>query len=234
MNELQICDPFPIIFKKTFDFGFDENPLRKKCLDYLDLGNTFINRTKIITSEIKGGITTAGLEKTRYSNETPPHNWEEFESFKNFVYDTTEEISKIWCLNENVDKIIARSWMNTNTKNSFVSEHAHHGSLMVVTSYLEVPENSGKLLVKNPYNPYKFSEPVHPYYYSDEGGEDGLEWRSIDVKTNDVLFFPGWLLHKTEPNLTNNDRHVMTWNIAYVPDFGKNKNVSPDLLGDYH
>ena len=37
-------------------------------------------------------------------------------------------------------------------------------------------------------------------------------WRLIEVKTNDILVFPGWLQHKTQPNNTDEDRVVLTVN----------------------
>ena len=40
-----------------------------------------------------------------------------------------------------------------------------------------------------------------------------MDWEYIDVQTNDVLFFPGWLTHKTEVNKTNQNRYVMSLNV---------------------
>jgi len=35
----------------------------------------------------------------------------------------------------------------------------------------------------------------------------------LPVETNDVLIFPGWLKHRVQPNNTNEERIVMTFNI---------------------
>ena len=35
----------------------------------------------------------------------------------------------------------------------------------------------------------------------------------VEGKTGDVLFFPGWLTHKTEVNSSEHDRYVMSMNI---------------------
>ena len=63
-------------------------------------------------------------------------------------------------------------------------------------------------MVKNPYSIYKLGEPLDYNYY-----DQGMDWEYIDVQTNDVLFFPGWLTHKTEVNKTNENRYVMSLNV---------------------
>ena len=40
-----------------------------------------------------------------------------------------------------------------------------------------------------------------------------MEWEPIEVKTNDVIFFPGWLRHKTEKNNSDENRYVMSANM---------------------
>jgi hypothetical protein len=39
------------------------------------------------------------------------------------------------------------------------------------------------------------------------------EYREIEVNTNDVLIFPGWLKHRVQPSRTDEERIVMTFNI---------------------
>lgn len=57
--------------------------------------------------------------------------------------------------------------------------------------------------------------PLHYYYFDDK-----REWEYIEVESGDVLFFPGWMTHKTEKNLSDKDRYVMSLNIMgnYVND----------------
>jgi ectoine hydroxylase-related dioxygenase (phytanoyl-CoA dioxygenase family) len=43
------------------------------------------------------------------------------------------------------------------------------------------------------------------------GGIDGI-WYPVEVKTGDFLLFPPWLYHKTEKNLSNESRYVMSIN----------------------
>ena len=90
----------------------------------------------------------------------------------------------------------------------YTGEHLHHGINLACACYLKVPDNSGGLQIKNPLAAYDTSEPKVDWYYRIE-----LEWMTIPVETNDVIFFPGWLLHRTEVNHTTKGRYVMSINI---------------------
>ena len=46
---------------------------------------------------------------------------------------------------------------------------------------------------------------------------DNNLWKEVPVKTGDVLFFPGWINHRTQENTTNEERIVMTYNIDANP-----------------
>lgn len=213
MSELQAYNPWPLLFKKTWDFKF-EGSLKEKTISSLKEADRFITRQGIGTPEREGGVTSAVLD---CSPTTPmPHQWPEFEQFGKFVLKTAKEICGKWCLNKAAQMACAKSWCNVHPQGGYTSEHNHHGVLIAVAAYLDVPPNSGNLLVKNPLNYHKFSEPLNPGYWSDPGVQDGLEWTPINVNTNDVLFFPGWLLHKTQRNASTENRFVMSWNISYT------------------
>ena len=104
---------------------------------------------------------------------------------------------------------VSESWINVHRKGGWTQAHHHQNACIAIAAYLEVPENSGNLLIENPLRPYKCSEPLS------QNSED-LIWGPIEVETNDVLFFPGWLTHKTESNPTDNPRYVLSTNLAYL------------------
>tara|TARA_B100001996_G_scaffold178170_1_gene136016 strand:- start:710 stop:946 length:237 start_codon:yes stop_codon:yes gene_type:complete len=68
---------------------------------------------------------------------------------------------------------------------------------MVVSCYLKAPRGSGNFLIRDPLEYHRFGSPQVP--------EQNL-WREIPVQTNDILVFPGWLKHATQPNNTDEDR----------------------------
>ena len=73
-----------------------------------------------------------------------------------------------------------------------------------------MPEGSGNLQILNPLHTFKYAEPV------DDGYEMPRQdhWIDIPVKTNDVIYFPGWLKHRTGANNSDSNRYVMTMNVT--------------------
>ena len=219
MNGLEACNPWPIIFKAKYDFDF-ENKLKPKVVESLKTADQFIKSMRIKTPEKDGGVTSVVLPTTH------PHQWTEFDDFRAFVMRTATQVVRKWNCDPGCQRAVTRSWINVHPQGSYTDEHMHHGVLMAVASYLHVPKNGGDLLVKNPLTPYKFSEPMHRDYFAVDDA-DGMEWSRVNVETGDVLFFPGWLTHKTEKNLSTENRFVMSWNISYATetqiDMGNNK-----------
>ena len=218
MNQLEAYNPWPIIFKKKYDFDF-ENKLKLKVIDSLKAADQFIKARDIPTPEKDGGVTSVVLEAVQQRSQyrPQPHQWPEFVEFEKFVMRCIPEVLRKWDCDPGCERAVTRSWINVHPQGSYTDEHMHHGVLMAVASYLHVPKNGGDLLVKNPLTPYKFSEPMHRDYFAVDD-RDGLEWTPIQVETGDVLFFPGWLTHKTQKNTSTENRFVMSWNISYASE----------------
>ena len=66
-------------------------------------------------------------------------------------------------------------------------------------------------MVKDPMDIYSHSRPLN-YNHSPLG----KSYRYIDVETNDVLFFPGFIEHQTERSEADDKRYIMSININYV------------------
>ena len=214
MNQLEAFNPWPTIFKKKYDFDF-ENKLKTKVIESLKVADGFIKSMDIPTPEKSGGVTSVVLSQN--PQHPQPHEWPEFVQFEQFVMRSTVEVLRKWHCDPGVERAVMKSWINVHPQGAYTEEHNHQGVLMAVAAYLHVPKNGGNLLVKNPLTPYKFSEPMHRDYFAVDD-RDGLEWTPIQVETGDVLFFPGWLTHKTQKNLAKENRFVMSWNVSYATD----------------
>jgi uncharacterized protein (TIGR02466 family) len=89
-------------------------------------------------------------------------------------------------------------WANINYKNSFNAPHTHEGIFSGVF-YLTAPENSGKLIFKNPVvrsetSPYKLADyPIQPAPLA-------------------CIIFPSWLEHYVEPSLSDEKRVSLSFN----------------------
>lgn len=200
MRYLDPINPFPYIYKSHFDFKFDT--IKNKVDEFIGYANDEIRNKKLDTLEKDGGITTVPVCRT-----TPPHTWDEFDDFKPWLFEQINDVWNHWNLHP-MNKHLSESWINMHPPGAYTAEHHHQNVTVAVAAYLQVPENSGNFLIKNPLQIYKLGEPLHYYYYDNQ-----KEWLPIEVKTNDVLFFPGWLTHKTEKNLSNEHRYVMSLNI---------------------
>jgi len=216
---MEALNPWPTIFRKKYDFDF-ENNLKTKTIDSLKAADNFIKSLEIETPEKNGGVTSVVLSTMQthhqYKEIDQPHQWPELSDFKQFVMRSCTEVIRKWNCDPGIDREVSKSWINVHPQGAYTMEHNHQGVLMAVAAYLHVPKNGGNLLVKNPLTPYKFGEPMHRTYFSEDEGRDGLEWSSIPVESGDVLFFPGWLNHKTEKNSSKENRFVMSWNVSFA------------------
>ncbi len=196
----EYINPFPYIYKSKFDFEFDT--FKDKVDVHLEASQKRIKENEIKTPEGGGGISSVVLDEA-------PHTWIEFgNEFRDFM---GASISKIWThrnLQNDLVKVLKKSWINVHYEGGYTEEHLHHGVDIACVCYLKVPYGSGGLQIKNPLAAYDTSEPKVDWYYRSE-----LEWMTIPVETNDVIFFPGWLLHRTEVNHTKEGRYVMSINI---------------------
>ena len=210
-------NPFPYIFKDTFDFKFQEN--KKKIDSLMETSKMIIDNNELKTPEIDDAVTSVVMMGLGNENGPfkPPTAWEEYEYFTTkWLPDRVNRIMERWKL-ANAPLHISESWINVHNKGGWTEEHDHQLSVIALGCYLNVPENSGRLLIKTPMQAYKYSEPLHPDYWN------GMEWEAIDVKTNDVIFFPGWLRHKTEKNTSDESRYVMSANIK--PEISMRKSI---------
>ena len=195
---MECLNPFPIVFKDTYEFDFDKH---KEKFDMIFSQIEPENNTQL---EPDGG--TSSVSRT-YTD--PPHEWPEFEDFKQWLMDRTNMIADVWNFDARCGLGITESWCNVHPRGAYTSKHHHQGVAIATSSYLWVPQGSGRFLIQNPYENYKRSEPLRYEYHMAQ-----YDFIPIDVRTNDVLFFPGWLSHKTEKNFQDELRYVMSWNIS--------------------
>jgi uncharacterized protein (TIGR02466 family) len=195
MNTPKLIDvtPFePLIIKVHYD-GFDFSKLEPICEDM-----------------IKGSKGLSYLEEgnasSSVSNPNYPHLHPEFKDFYNWLIPISNHIiKKEWELFEGFDYTFLKSWVNYHDNTGYTAEHHHGATTLVCATYLNLPENGGFIQFKNPMEHYQgFSLHGKP--------EDSWLWKTVQAKTGDVLFFPGWLRHKTQPNKSNIRRWVLTTN----------------------
>ena len=197
------------IFFIIFKFNFEFNSFKEKVDKYLK--DSKILSTKYDWQDPENGDAITGV----HFNNIPdtwdvPHNWDEFDKFNEYLKFVVPFLMHTWFHAPPCNMSVNESWINVHRKGGFTEAHHHQNATISVAAYLEVPEGSGKLLIENPLKPYKCSEPL---------GDLDLLWGPIEVETNDVLFFPGWVTHKTEKNKTDNPRYVLSTNLTHLPNY---------------
>lgn len=102
------------------------------------------------------------------------------------------------------------SWVTIYPPGTNVPEHVHSNSLLSGVFYAKVPENAGNLLFKDPsavaktmyitaYNQFPTVNTVYTHA----------------VEEGQMVIFPSWLPHLTEKNRSNEDRIMVSFNIAF-------------------
>ncbi len=203
-------DAFPAYIYK-FKFDFQWNSIRDKVSKYIEDTNKKIKENgNPADPENDGGITSAHWNSAKAFGEHPyglPHTWDEFKDYYKLMEFIQPLLCKKWGYNPGWERHISESWINKHPKGGWTGEHHHQGAMFATTAYLNMPKNGGHFLIKNPLEMMKKSEPTDVDYWNG----DNL-WAPIEVETNDVLIFPGWVTHKTEVNNSDDDRYILSTN----------------------
>lgn len=156
-----------------------------------------------------------------YFNANSNHNLEKnggrstFNSANNLILDPVcDELrtwlliqsQRVWSLSNFADlpRFVHRSWVNLHPPGAWTEEHDHGQCHQNIVVYIKQPKNGGNIMFKDPLQ----------YVFSGFPKIDRNGWTTLEVKQNDVLFFPGFLHHKTEINNSKEDRLVMTLTVS--------------------
>ena len=197
MNEKKIYNLFPV---PIFHYKIENyKEINKELINYIlrlkkkdKIGN---NRSNI------GGWHSPNFDLVK--EETPINFINKFKDFlKNIIINEFG-----WEYLPNKQRIDAM-WAIINKKNSFNIMHNHQNCYLSAAYYVKKPERSGDI---------SFFDPVEPKTYRYPEKEKGT-FHSNQVVTlrpeeGDLLIFPSYLYHSVEPNLSDEDRIVISFNI---------------------
>jgi uncharacterized protein (TIGR02466 family) len=108
---------------------------------------------------------------------------------------------------------IKSAWINANNYKDFNKIHTHPGSFLSGVFYIKTPDNSGNIYFENP-NPIV----EHSLYGIKIRERNLLNSISYEIKPqeNDLLIFPSYLPHYVKPNLSNEERISLAFNVEVV------------------
>jgi len=123
------------------------------------------------------------------------------------VWEAISYVSKEWMLEYNAYHI-TQCWTNRHYPGGKTKFHKHGATTqMVIAYYLNVPENGGNLLIKDPME-YHWAG-----YNSNKSDLNNQEGWVVPVQTGDMVVMPNFLTHGSEENTGTDARYVLTFNI---------------------
>lgn len=183
--------PFPpVIFKENFQF----KDVHLRCAREILSGSQY-------SSHLEKGNAQSSIS----NQNTAPHVMVEFEDFFSWLTPVaTDIITNKLKLSERYSYYVGNSWVNVHRLNGLTVEHNHGLSALSIVAYLKLPENSGYTEFKDPYFNFRSLHEQNDLLLK--------EWFSVPVIEGDVLFFPGWLPHRSGPNNNIKERWVLSAN----------------------
>ena len=198
-----IQELFPIkIYKISCPFVSD---LQKNLIPLL---HEVFEKTK---TNNQGSMRGSGL--CSYNSVRNLHTWQETKLLSEFIdYHSNQYWKQLGYNKEIVPKLI-EMWANKYPRESFIDWHNHSPISITSSFYLQKDDNGGNILFEHPNELILKHQPI----LSDveKNTYHNLFTEEITVNTGDLIMFPGYLKHRTLPNLSNTDRIIIGANIFY-------------------
>tara|TARA_B100000287_G_C20493566_1_gene726102 strand:- start:245 stop:910 length:666 start_codon:yes stop_codon:yes gene_type:complete len=190
----------PVVWKCRYNY-FDNN--------FIDLAEKLFERTKKLPNPLEIGKSKSTAPLSINTPEEQPHLVKEnfMKNFLKFINPRVREVLNRWTYHPDIPFYIERSWFNEHNKEGETLPHTHGATPIVVSCYIKKDSpNAGNIMFRDP----MFQTRAH---------EDNLQahypWRIVPVEENDILIFPGWLEHKTEPSQSDGRRICLTLNYKF-------------------
>lgn len=105
-------------------------------------------------------------------------------------------------------------WANINSKDAFNIVHTHPDAILSGAVYLKISHEDQGLIEF--FDAREGSPTAHWQCYTqfEEKTDLTTNVHSIAPEEGDILFFPGWLKHWVAPNVTNEDRISISFNMS--------------------
>ena len=167
------------------------------------------------------------FEKTRLNNQDSMRNkglcsynavrdlqsWSELTHYVSFL---KEHLNIYWKeLNYDPDRGpgIAEMWANCYEPGSFIDIHNHSPITITASFYLQKPTNSGNIVFEHPLETLLKHQPIN---HKDINAYGSWFQTEVAVEEGDLVLFPGYLKHKTTPNLDLSNRIIIGANVLPV------------------
>jgi uncharacterized protein (TIGR02466 family) len=188
---LSPVSPFPpVIFCDHFEFTDKHLAAAYKILHAATDSNT--------------NLEVGDAQSTVANQNIAPHRHTAFLDFFEWLEEKSKHIIQEWKLDTSNQFYVGNSWINRHGNTGETVPHNHGFSSLSCVAYISLPPGSGFTQFQDPHYNFKNlheSSALQEYY-------------SVPVQQGDVLFFPGWLTHKSEKNTSVEDRIILSANFV--------------------
>jgi uncharacterized protein (TIGR02466 family) len=138
------------------------------------------------------------------------HGITEFNWLTSKTLEYVKEFWKTLKYREEASIFLDSSWANLHGYGHATGEHSHYGGSnrahISAVYYFKKPENSGNIEFVDPLEYIHRMTPAHEF------SEVTGVYYPIDSKQFDLILFPSWLYHRTQKNLSREDRIAISMN----------------------
>jgi uncharacterized protein (TIGR02466 family) len=106
-----------------------------------------------------------------------------------------------------LEPFVFQMWANSTPKGGYIDSHLHGNMPFTGVVYIDASSQQGNLVIENPMETVLMNQPISPTVSYPMGQE-------IEVKTGDLVMFPGYLRHSVKPNLSDQTRLIIAFNIG--------------------
>jgi len=180
-----------------------------------------INNSENINTELKNYIYKEKEKNPEGAKKSNVNGWhsDEFdlknENLKNFISEISKNIESAikdmdWDLETQIVKITSM-WSIINNKDAFNERHHHGNSALSAAYYVKAEQNAGDIVFYDPRQANVFHHPT-----SKEVNSVNAQVQSVTPKAGTLVLFPSYLEHKVNPNLSNDERIVISFNVSLI------------------
>jgi uncharacterized protein (TIGR02466 family) len=122
-------------------------------------------------------------------------------------------------VSKNIEFYITNSWVNIHRRGHSAGAHMHHNSLISGVLYLKVTETSGDLVLHRDVHSLIPFPPALDLDMDSFNLYNCKSW-GHKPKTNDICLFPSVVSHSVDPNLSDEERWCLAFNVFARGNFG--------------
>jgi len=135
----------------------------------------------------------------------------EFRKIYNSILEAVNAFTKQFDYNDKQYYLeIESMWSIINQKYNYNEVHSHSSALWSGVYYVKAPQDCGKI---NLFDPRPQAHCTTHHTKSEKLSSLNYTKISFEPKDGKCLIFPGWLQHNVEPNMSDEDRIIISFNI---------------------